>query len=100
MMTQQEIEDFLTRAGWKKQQKNSGLAYYQTHDIKLPGGTVESRDFRVRFNKQSTTVELLMRRSARWMRVGGAPFASTNTRQPLGEGITLFIGGYKIPAAR
>lgn len=104
-MTVEEIEAFLVRAGWKRTVTNMGktrqvVGFYQTHDVKLPGGIIESRDFRVRFNKQSTTVELLMRRCNRWMRVGGAPFASTNTRMPLGEGVALFIGGYKIPAAR
>lgn len=97
MIEQKEIEAFLHSAGWERKQNAKSLAFYKDQSLQLPGGTVETRSFRVRFNKQSTTVEMLMRRSARWLRMGGAPFTSTKITFGLYERDTvLVIGSYKI----
>lgn len=69
-MDEKAIRAHLVKTGWELSKTGS---YVSSMKLASHWGADE-RTVRVRFNKLSITIEILMRASARWLRIGGCSF--------------------------
>lgn len=86
-----DIKLHLALSGWKKQKNDT---WTKTLALKVHGQKSEQRLCRVKFNKESITLQMKSNYSSAWFRIGGAPFLSVKTR--LWDG-AMVVGSYVFP---